>query len=264
MLTIDINCDLGESFGAWTMGADESVMPNITSANIACGAHAGDPRVMRQTVRLAIEHDVGIGAHPGFADLQGFGRRDIRADPAEMEDVVLAQIGALAAIARAEGAAVRHVKAHGALYTMANRDRALAGAIARAIKSFDAALVMFALPKTPMEEAGREAGLPVALEGFADRSYEPDGSLTPRSRPGAVIHDPDAVVQRGIRMVRDRIVLTADGAGIPMTIDTICVHGDTPGAPELTRRLRRGLESAGIRVARPWQTANEPGHRREP
>ena len=249
---IDLNCDMGESFGAWPMGADEAVMPSISSANIACGAHAGDPRVMRRTVRLAMQHDVGVGAHPGFPDLQGFGRRDIRADPSEMEDSVLAQIGALAAMARAEGAALRHVKAHGALYTMANRDAALAGAIARAIRAFDPALVMFVLPGTEMERAGRDAGLRVALEGFADRAYEPDGSLTPRSRPGAVIHDPAAVVQRGIRMVRDRVVLTTGGREIPMHIDTICVHGDTAGAAELTRGLREGLEGAGIRVGRPW------------
>lgn len=249
---IDLNCDMGESFGAWPMGADEAVMPSISSANIACGAHAGDPRVMRRTVRLAMQHDVGVGAHPGFPDLQGFGRRDIRADPSEMEDSVLAQIGALAAMARAEGSVLRHVKAHGALYTMANRDAALAGAIARAIRAFDPALVMFVLPGTEMERAGRDAGLRVALEGFADRAYEPDGSLTPRSRPGAVIHDPAAVVQRGIRMVRDRVVLTTGGREIPMHIDTICVHGDTAGAAELTRGLREGLEGAGIRVGRPW------------
>jgi UPF0271 protein len=228
-------------------------MPHITSANIACGAHAGDPRVMRRTVRLSLEHDVGIGAHPGFPDLAGFGRRDIRADPSEMEDSVLAQIGALAAIAKAEGAALRHVKAHGALYTMANRDGKLADAIARAIRAFDPALVMFVLPGTEMERAGREAGLRVALEGFADRAYEPDGSLTPRSKDGAVIHDTSAVVQRGVRMVRDGIVLTTEGREIPMKIDTICVHGDTAGAPTLTRQLRAGLEAAGIRVMRPWQ-----------
>lgn len=251
--TIDINCDMGESFGPWRMGADEQVMPNISSANIACGAHAGDPQVMRRTVRLAAQHDVGVGAHPGFPDLQGFGRRDIRADPSEMEDSVLAQIGALAAMARAERTTLRHVKAHGALYTMANRDAKLADALARAIRMFDPQLVMFVLPRTEMERAGREAGLRVALEGFADRAYEPDGSLTPRSKPGAVIHDPGAVVERGIRMVRDGIVLTTEAREIPMKIDTICVHGDTLGAPELTRRLREGLEGAGIRIGRPWQ-----------
>jgi len=247
-MRIDINCDMGESFGAWTMGADAEVMPNITSANVACGAHAGDPTVMRRTVRNAKTHRVAIGAHPGFADLQGFGRRELKADAAEVEDSLIAQIGALAAIARAEGVSVRHVKAHGALYNMAARDRALADAIARAIKAFDSELIMFGLPNSPMIDAGRAAGLTVAAEGFADRAYEPDGSLTPRSRPGAVVHDPALVVERAIRMVRDAVVLTVAGAAIPMKIDTICVHGDTPGAPELTRRIRAGLEAAGIDV----------------
>jgi UPF0271 protein len=248
VLRVDINCDMGESFGAWTMGADAEVMPNITSANVACGAHAGDPTVMRRTIRSAKAHGVAVGAHPGFADLQGFGRREVSVDPVEVEDSLIAQIGAVAAMARAEGVALRHVKAHGALYNMAARDRSLADAIARAIKAFDAHLIMFGLPNSPMIDAGRAAGLEVASEGFADRAYEPDGSLTPRSRPGAVVHDPALVVERAIRMVRDGVVLTVNGAPIPMTVDTICVHGDTPGAPELTRRIRAGLEAAGIDV----------------
>ena len=249
---IDINCDMGESFGPWRMGADEQVMPSITSANVACGAHAGDPRVMRRTVRLARDARVAVGAHPGFADLQGFGRREMQADPQEIEDSILAQVGALAAIARAEGVPLRHVKAHGALYNMAARDRILADAVARAIAAFDASLIMFGLPSSPMIEAGRAAGLRVAAEGFADRAYEPDGSLMPRSQPGAVIHDADAVVSRAIRMVRDGVVLTPQGKEIPLRIDTICVHGDTPGAHELARRIRAGLEAAGIDV-RPLQ-----------
>jgi UPF0271 protein len=245
---IDINCDLGESFGPWIMGADAEVMPNITSANVACGAHAGDPRVMRRTVRAAKQHGVAIGAHPGFADLQGFGRREMQADPGEVEDSLIAQIGALAAIARAEAAPLRHVKAHGALYNMAARDRRLAEAIARAIAACDPALIMFALPGSAMIDAAAGAGLRAAAEGFADRSYEPDGSLTPRSRPGAVIHDAAVVVERAVRMVRDGVVLTPDGREIPLKVDTICVHGDTPGAPELTKRIRAGLEAAGITV----------------
>src|SRR5262249_19274900 len=159
---IDLNCDMGESFGPWTMGADAEVMPNITSANVACGAHAGDPRVMRRTIRAAKAHGVSVGAHPGFADLQGFGRREIRAEPGEVEASLIGQIGALAAMARAEGAALRHVKAHGALYNQAARDRRLADAIARAIKAFDASLVMFALPNSRMIDAGAAAGLRVA------------------------------------------------------------------------------------------------------
>ena len=247
-MRIDLNCDMGESFGPWKMGADAEVMPNITSANVACGAHAGDPGVMRRTIRAAKQHGVAVGAHPGFADLQGFGRREMQADPAEVEDSLIAQIGALAAMARAEAAPLRHVKAHGALYNMAARDRKLADAVARAIKAFDASLVMFGLPKSPLIEAGIAAGLRVAAEGFADRSYEPDGSLTPRSRPGAVIHDAAVVVDRAVRMVRDGVVLTSEGREIPLKVDTICVHGDTPGAPDLTRRIRAGLEAAGISV----------------
>lgn len=247
-VAIDLNCDLGESFGPWPMGADERVMPHITSANVACGAHAGDPSVMRRTVRLARDADVAIGAHPGFADLQGFGRREIKADPREIEDLVLAQIGALSAIARAEGATLQHVKAHGALYNMAARDRALADAIARAVRAFDLQLVMFGLPSSPMIDAARDAGLAVACEGFADRAYQPDGSLVPRSTAGAVIHDADAVVDRAVRMARDGVVLTPNRQEIRLRVDTICVHGDTPGAPELARRIRAGLEHAGIVV----------------
>ena len=243
-----MNCDMGESFGPWKMGADDDVMPNITSANVACGAHAGDPRVMRRTVRAAKQHGVSVGAHPGFADLQGFGRREMQVDPDEIEDILIAQIGALAAIARAEGMPLRHVKAHGALYNMAARDRRLADAIARAIKAFDSSLVMFGLPKSPLIDAGAAAGLRVAAEGFADRAYEPDGSLTPRSRPGAVIHDPAVVVDRAVRMVREGVVLTPAGREIPLKIDTLCVHGDTPGAAELVKRIRAGLQAAGIQV----------------
>ena len=239
---------MGESFGPWPMGADADVLPNISSANVACGAHAGDPTVMRRTVRLAKQHGVAVGAHPGFADLQGFGRREMQVDPAEVEDSLVAQIGALAAIAKAEGVPLQHVKAHGALYNQAARDRRLADAIAKAIASFDPTLVMFCLPGSKMVEAGLAAGLQVAAEGFADRAYEPDGSLTPRSRAGAVIHDATVVVERAIRMVRDGVVLTTTGQRIPLRIDTICVHGDTPGAADLTRRIRAGLENAGVGV----------------
>ena len=246
---IDLNCDMGESFGPWSMGADEQVLPHITSANVACGAHAGDPSVMRRTVRMARAAAVRVGAHPGFADLQGFGRREMKVDPVELEDSLIAQIGALAAIAHAEGAPIQHVKAHGALYNMAAREPALAGAIARAIASCDRPLIMFGLPNSPMIEAGRAAGLKVAAEGFADRAYEEDGSLTPRSRPGAVIHDPEAVVVRAVRMVRDGIVLTPGGREVALRVDTICVHGDTPGAPELARRIREALKAAGATVA---------------
>ena len=240
---------MGESFGPWRMGADDQVMPHITSANIACGAHAGDPSVMRATVRLARASGVALGAHPGFADLQGFGRREMQADPAEIEDSLIAQIGALMAIARAEAGVVQHVKAHGALYNMAARNAALSAAIARAVKACDPSMILFGLPGSPMLEAGRAEGLRVAAEGFADRSYEPDGSLTPRSRPGAVIHDAASVAERAVRMVREGVVLTPDGRAVALQVQTICVHGDTPGAADLVRRIAEALRAAGVRIA---------------
>jgi UPF0271 protein len=249
MRTIDLNCDMGESFGTYTIGADEQVMPNISSANVACGYHGGDPAVMRRTIRLARDAGVAVGAHPGFPDLVGFGRREMRMAPQDVEDTVLYQIGALAAIAASEGVRLQHVKAHGALYNMAVRDRGLADAIARATRAFDPSLILFVLPATELQRAGEAAGLRVALEAFADRAYEPDGSLTPRSRPGSVIHDPAEVVRRAVRMVTDGRVTATDGSEIAFRADTICTHGDTPGAHELTRLLRAGLEREGIGVA---------------
>ncbi len=249
MPSIDLNCDLGESFGAYTIGADEQVMRSISSANVACGFHGGDPAVMRRTVRLAREAGVAVGAHPGLPDLVGFGRREMRVTPQDVEDMVLYQIGALAAVASAEGVRLQHVKAHGALYNMAVRDRALADAIAGAVRAFDPALIFFVLPGSELQRAGEALGLRLAPEGFADRAYEPDGSLTPRSRAGSVIHDPDEVVRRAVRMAVDGIVTATDGSGVPLRVATICTHGDTPGAPELTRLLRAGLERKGIAVA---------------
>jgi 5-oxoprolinase (ATP-hydrolysing) subunit A len=247
----DINCDLGESFGAYTIGADEEVMPYITSANVACGFHGGDPGVMRRTVRLAREHGVAVGAHPGFQDLAGFGRREMRLSPQEIEDLVLYQVGALEAIARSGGVRLAHVKPHGALYNMAARDRGMADAIARAVRAFDPSLVLFVLPGSEMQKAGEAAGLVVAPEGFADRAYEPDGSLTPRSRPGSVIHDTDVVVARAVRMATEGVVTATDGRDIPMRVATLCVHGDTRGAGDLARALRAGLEEAGLLLGRP-------------
>ncbi|HXW06120.1 MAG TPA: 5-oxoprolinase subunit PxpA [Vicinamibacterales bacterium] len=247
-MRIDLNSDVGESFGSWRIGSDAEVMRSITSANVACGYHAGDPAVMRQTVRAAREAGVAVGAHPGFPDLVGFGRRELRASPREVEDMVLYQVGALAAIAAAEGVSLRHVKAHGALYNMATRDRALADAIAGAIRAFDRSLVLFGLPGSELLRAGEAAGLRVVSEGFADRAYEPDGSLSPRTRPGSVIDDPDRVVARAVRLVRDGRVTCADGTELAIEVETLCTHGDTPGAGELTRRLREGLGAAGITV----------------
>lgn len=248
---LDLNCDMGESFGAYTIGADDEVMPHITSANVACGFHGGDPAVMRRTVRLAREYGVAVGAHPGFQDLAGFGRREIRMTPQEVEDLVLYQIGALDAIARSEGVRLAHVKPHGALYNMAARERPLADAIARAIRSFDPGLVFFVLAGSEMEQAGEAAGLRVAPEGFADRAYEADGSLTPRSRPGAVIHDPETVVARAVRMAAEGVATTREGEDITLRIVTLCTHGDTPGAAKLTRQLKDALTRAGVRVAAP-------------
>lgn len=249
---VDLNCDMGESFGCWTLGADEEVLRNVTSANIACGYHAGDPGVMRRTVRAARDAGVAVGAHPGLPDLVGFGRREMSVQPAEVEDMILYQVGALAALAASEGVRLRHVKAHGALYNMAAREVSLASAIARGVAAFDRDLVLFGLAGSPLLEAGRNAGLRVASEGFADRAYEPDGSLTPRSRPGAVIADPDRVVDRAVRMVTEGRVTATDGRDIALHVDTLCTHGDTPGAQALVRRLRAGLESEGVGVRPAW------------
>jgi UPF0271 protein len=247
-MQIDLNADLGESFGRWTLGDDAALMKSITSANVACGYHAGDPGVMRDTVRLARDAGVAVGAHPGLPDLAGFGRRTMAVTPREVEDFVLYQVGALAAVAAAEGVRLQHVKAHGALYNMAVRDRPLADAIVRAVASFDRSLILFGLPGSELVRAGEAAGLRVAAEGFADRAYEPDGSLTPRTKPGAIIHDAGEAIARAIRMVRDGIVRATDGRDVSMRIDTICTHGDTPNSHELTRALRAALQAAGIAV----------------
>ena len=204
---------------------------------------------MRRTVRAGPRRGVSVGAHPGLPDLLGFGRREMRVTAQEVEDMVVYQVGALAAIAASEGVRLRHVKAHGALYTMAARDRALADALARAVRSFDPSLVLFAMAGSEMQRAGAAAGLTVAAEGFADRAYQPDGALAPRSAPGAVVHDVDTVVARGVRMAVESRVVATNGLDIVLRPDTICVHGDTPGAPQLARALKSGLERAGVRLA---------------
>ncbi|MFN7978129.1 MAG: 5-oxoprolinase subunit PxpA [Vicinamibacterales bacterium] len=247
-MRIDLNSDLGEAFGAWPMGQDAQLMPLISSANVACGFHAGDPSTMRATVRLARRHGVGVGAHPGYPDLVGFGRRDMQVSPADVEALVLYQIGALAAIAKSEGVTLQHVKAHGALYTMACRDEALAEAIARAVVAVDPTLVLFGLPDSALIQAGLDAGLPVAAEAFADRAYMPDGSLAPRSQPGSVIHDVDTVVARAVGMVTESSVVATDGSRIRFEADTLCLHGDTTGAVVLAAAIRRGLEDAGVTI----------------
>lgn len=245
---IDLNADVGESFGVYRLGQDPVLLPAITSANIACGYHAGDPGIMRATIALARAHGVAVGAHPGFADLAGFGRRELRASPQEVEDLVLYQIGALSAMARAAGLRLQHVKPHGALFNMAARDRAVADAIARATAAFDDTLILFGLPGSALVDAGQRAGLRTASEAFADRAYLRDGTLVPRGEPGAVIHDAEAVVARAVAMVRQRSVLATDGTRVPIEVDTLCVHGDTPGAAELAQRVRGALLEAGIDV----------------
>ncbi|MGH9202407.1 MAG: LamB/YcsF family protein [Vicinamibacterales bacterium] len=247
-MTVDLNSDLGESFGPWLMGQDQELMPSLTSANVACGFHAGDPSAMRVTIALARRHRVAVGAHPGFPDLVGFGRREMKASAAEVEDFVLYQVSALAGIAAAQGVRLQHVKAHGALYNMACVDRSLADAIARAVAAFDRELIVFGLPNSELLRAGEAAGLRVAAEAFADRAYEPDGSLASRRQAGTVIHDPEVVVARVVRMVKEHEVVAVDGSTIRLEPDTICVHGDTQGAARLAGEIRRGLEHAGVRV----------------
>jgi 5-oxoprolinase (ATP-hydrolysing) subunit A len=245
---VDLNADLGESFGRWTLGEDEAVMRHVTSVSLACGFHAGDPGVMRAAVAMARDHGLAVGAHPGLPDLAGFGRRRMAVSPREVENLVLYQVGALAAIAAAEGLRLCHVKPHGALYGMAAEDPALAAAVARAVAAFDAGLVILGPPDSELTRAAVAAGLAAGREGFADRAYEPDGSLSPRSRPGAVLEDVRAIVERAVGMVRDGRVIAADGAPLAIRVDTLCIHGDAPGAAELGRRLRQGLEQAGVRV----------------
>jgi len=247
-MRLDLNADVGESFGEYKLGQDALLMPSITSASVACGFHAGDPGVMRETVALAQQHGVALGAHPSFPDLVGFGRREMRATPREVEDFVVYQIGALAAVATAGGVRLQHVKAHGALYNMAVRDAALADAIARATASVDRALILFGLPGSELIAAGTRAGLRTAREGFADRAYKRDGTLVPRSEPGAVIEDTEAVVARAVAMARDRVVKAIDGSRIDLEVETICVHGDTPGAALLASRIRAALMDAGVNV----------------
>ena len=230
------------------MGNDEVIMPSITSANIACGFHAGDPSVARQTVRFALASGVALGAHPGFLDILGFGRREIHLELQEVEDLVLYQISALAGIASAEGGKLQHVKPHGALYNMAAKDRALADVIAHAVAAIDETLILFGLSGSCLLEAGQAQGLRVASEVFADRAYTVDGSLVSRGEAGAVIHDPAIVVERGLQMVRDWEVTAVTGERVSVQADTICVHGDTPGAAELAARLRAGLEAAGVKA----------------
>ena len=247
VMKIDINCDMGESYGAWEMGDDEALMPYVTSASIACGWHAGDPMVMRRTVRLAKRHGVQIGAHPGYPDLLGFGRRPMQLSPEETRDYLLYQIGALSAFAKAEGVRLQHVKPHGALYNAAAKDPVLSRAIAEAVAEADPAIILVGLPESELVKAGQEAGLRVAGEGFGDRAYNEDGTLVSRKLPGALITDPDAVADRVLMMLEGE-VCAITGQTIAIAVDTICLHSDTPGAPAIAKRLRERLVEAQVKA----------------
>jgi 5-oxoprolinase (ATP-hydrolysing) subunit A len=247
-MRIDINSDMGESFGAYTIGHDAGLLKAVTSANIAAGFHGGDPTVLRETIRQAKANGVAVGAHPGFPDLVGFGRRELNVTPREAEDLVLYQVAAVAGVAWAEGVTLQHVKPHGALFNMAVRNAELSTAIARAVAAINPRLILFGLPGSEILNAGRAAGLRVAAEVFADRAYEPDGSLASRRKPGSVIHDPDVVVARAVRMAKEKTVVAIDGSVVRLEADTMCVHGDTPGSDVLAAKIRAGLEAAGVTV----------------
>jgi UPF0271 protein len=247
--TLNLNADLGESFGAWRMGDDALLLPAIDSANIACGFHAGDPVVMRHTVRLALAHGVSLGAHPAFPDLQGFGRRAMQLSAAELEASILYQVGALQAMAAAEGGRVTHVKPHGALSNMACADAAMAATVARAVRLLDRELILLAPARSALAAAGEAAGLRVAHEVFADRSYQADGQLTPRTQPGAVLHAAADCVRHVLRMLDTQGIVTADGQRLPTPIDSICVHGDSPHAVASAQHIRQTLTAAGYRLA---------------
>lgn len=248
MLQIDLNCDMGEGFGVYAAGSDVDLMKYITSANIACGFHAGDAATIRTTVKLAIEHDVAIGAHPGLPDLAGFGRRVMDITPQEAYEMTVYQIGVVYAFARSEGGVLVHVKPHGALYNMAAQSKSLAQAIAEAVYKVDPKLLLFGLAGSELIQAGEEIGLSTISEVFADRSYESDGTLTPRGMSGAVIVDPLLVEEQAVRIIKDGIVRSRQGSDIYLQADTICVHGDTPHAVEHIARLRAAFKQEGISV----------------
>ena len=248
MPSIDLNCDLGESFGAYTIGMDAQVIPYVTSANVACGFHAGDAVVMERTVALCKASGAAVGAHPGLPDLQGFGRRVMKISPAEAGAFVTYQVGALKAFCDAAGVPLHHVKPNGALYNMAGRDRELADAIARAVQSAAPGAVLLALSGSEMVRAAQAIGLPVASEVFADRGYRPDGSLVPRGTPGAMIEDEDEAIARVIRMVKEGKVRACDGTDIAIRADSVCVHGDGPKALAFVRKISAALKASGVEL----------------
>lgn len=249
-MKVDLNSDMGEGFGPWTMGDDAGLLDVITSANIACGFHAGDPDVMARVMRQAQGKGVGIGAHPGFHDLQGFGRRRLRLSAEELGNMVAYQLGAAQGVARSQGAQVRHLKLHGALANMASEEPEIARACYRAALAVDPDIVLVVLAGTPMQQVARDLGAAWAGEIFADRAYNEDATLVDRSQPGAVLHDAAQVGARIETMLRAGAIITVSGKQIPCRIDTICVHGDSPGAVAMARALRDHLGAAGIEVAR--------------
>ncbi|MCW1713201.1 MULTISPECIES: LamB/YcsF family protein [Synergistaceae] len=248
MYKIDLNSDIGESFGAYCMGDDEAVMDAVTSANVACGFHAGDPLVMKKTIKNCAAKGVAVGAHPGYPDLVGFGRRNMKCTPEEEYADCLYQIGALSAFCRTNGLALQHVKPHGAMYNQAAKDPGLARAIARAVKDSGENIILMGLANSEFENAAKEMGVPFAAEAFADRGYMPDGSLVPRSQPGAIIHDVEEAAKRVVRMVTEGTVGAVDGTVINFRPQSICMHGDTPEAVDMAKTVRRELEAAGVKV----------------
>jgi len=246
---IDINCDLGESYGEFKVGNDEKIMPYISSANIACGFHAGDPMAIAQTICLAKKHGVAIGAHPGFPDLLGFGRREMKLTNEEIKNYVIYQVSALQGFAKAAGLTLQHVKPHGALYNMAVKDEKLSKAIVEAIKLIDSNLIVFSSPNTALAKATTKLGLRVACEFFADRAYNSDGGLLSREYPNSIVQEPKSVIERTIRVVEEGTVMAADGEIVNLgKLHTVCVHGDTPNAVELVKILRKMLIKKGINV----------------
>ena len=248
MYKVDLNSDLGESFGNYTIGMDEAVIAHISSANVACGYHAGDPLVMDKTVAACKAAGVAVGAHPGYPDLIGFGRRNIACSPKDAKAYVKYQLGALQAFTRTYGLTLQHCKPHGALYNMAAKDKALAMAIAEAICDVDDKIILLGLANSLMIEAGKEAGLKVASEVFADRAYQADGTLVPRKLPGAVIHDTEEAISRTIRMVKEGFVTAITGEEVPLSADSICVHGDNPSALAFVKNIRARLEAEGVSI----------------
>lgn len=244
----DLNCDMGESFGRYQLGNDEALLSHVTSANIACGFHAGDPSTMRRTMRSAITKGVAIGAHPGYPDMQGFGRRFMEVTPQDAYDLVVYQVGALQGFASALGARLQHVKPHGALYNAVAADASLAAAIAAAVRDVDDALILFGLARSELVTAGENAGLRTASEGFADRRYLSDGTLASRRRPDALITEREEAVDQAITIVKEGKVRSIDGADVEVRADTICIHGDGPEAVEFARAIREHLERNGIEV----------------